>query len=186
MKKQQPAFSLVELLVAMLVGGILVGTTVSFYGVFRKSLAADVAIAEASQNARVVLDRLSREIRQAPAVVTDLPADLDDNSVAQPSEIEFADGHANDLTYKRYYLASGTLQLQIKEYYFSYSPGNRVSYDAIGNGGVAPTAAVISTQDVADYVQEIMFYGGSAITIQLTTGQLPASYKLQTSVERRN
>lgn len=180
------AFTFVELLVAVMVGSILVGTSVTLYGLVRRSLGEDQVRADAAQNARVSLDRLSREVRQSPEVVTVLPSTLSDASVTQPGEIQFEDGHANDLTYKRYYLSGTTLQMQVREYYFSGAPGTRVKWNAVGNGGVSPTMAVISTQDVAEMVQELRFAGGSLIEMEVVTGEGVQTYRLRTSVERRN
>lgn len=159
---------MIELLVAVAVSGILVAAASSTYSLFRRSMALDQDRAALSQNARIALDRLSRELRQTPDVVTTLPTDPTDVSVAQPGEIEFEDGHANDLSYKRYYLVGAVLKVDVKQYYFTYDPGVRVKWNAIGNGGVSPISNVVSTNDVADNVASITFYGSNAVQVLLT------------------
>ena len=186
MYKSKRGFTLVELLVATIVASILVSVTVSLYGLIRKSMAQDQAKADLAQNARVSLDRISRELRQANSIVTNLPASPADNSVAEPHEIEFEDGHANDLTYKRYYLNGSVLEMDVMEYYFAGSPNTRVSWDATNNG-VSPISAVISTEDIADMVQTINFYEGATLLAEIiTTDSASQTYSLETSVEARN
>src|SRR5258708_6585507 len=103
--KRQPAYTLIELLVAVLVSSLLISATISIYGLYRKSMLRDQSRADNDQNGRVALDRMAREIRQANALVTALPA----------SEIEFEDGHAGDLSYHRYYLSGTALELDTKQ-----------------------------------------------------------------------
>ncbi|HSI20604.1 MAG TPA: prepilin-type N-terminal cleavage/methylation domain-containing protein [Verrucomicrobiae bacterium] len=181
------AFTLVELLVAVVVSGILVGITASTYSLFRRSMALDQGRVSLSQNARIALDRISRELRQTPAVVTLLPANPSDLSTPQPGELEFEDGHANDLTYRRYYLSGGTLKVDVKQYYFAYDPTTRVRWNEQGTGGVSPISNVISTNDIADNVQSISYYGSNEVQILVTMldseGQ---QFQLRTTVLGRN
>jgi uncharacterized protein (TIGR02599 family) len=186
MSRSKSAFTLVELLVAMVVATILVSITVSLYGLIRTSMTQDQAKADAAQNARVALDRMTRELRQAADIVTNLPSDASDTTVAQPHEIEFLDGHANDMTYKRYYLSGTTMQLQVKEYYFSTDPTTRVAWNA-KSGGVSPTSAVISTQDIAEMVQSLNVYEDGVVQVEVTTSDgANQIYRLQTAVQGRN
>lgn len=171
----------------MLVSGILVGITVSTYSLIRTSMNLDTMKADSAQNARVAMERMSRELRQAAEVVTMLPSSAADTSVVQPHEIEFEDGHANDLTYKRYYLDGTTLQMQVKEYYFSTAPSTRVQWNAVGGSGEAPIAAIITTQDIADMVQSLTLYESDVFQVQIVTGDgMNQAYHLQTSVAGRN
>ncbi len=184
---KRAAFTLVELLIAMLVSGILVGVTVSTYTLIRTSMTQDNLKAASAQNARVALERMGRELRQAPEIVTNLPTSSTDTSVTQPSEVEFEDGHADDLTYKRYYLNGNILQVEVKEYYFSSAPSTRVRWNSVGGSGESPISAVISTQDIADMVQSITFYENEVFQVEIVTGDgINQSYSLKTSVEGRN
>lgn len=184
--KRKSGFTLIEVLVAIIISSILIGITVSVYNLFRRSMLQDQSKADIVQNARISFDRLTRELRQTPDVVTTLPADPSDNSVTEPGEIEFEDGHTQDLTYRRYYIASGTLKLDTKEYYFSGTPAIRVRWNATGGSGVL-TAHVISTQDIADSVQSVSFYGSNQIQIILVTaGESGQTFPLRTVVFGRN
>lgn len=182
-----PGFTIVELLVAVVLASMLVGMTVSIYSLFRKSMTLDQARADISQNARVALDRISRELRQTPEVITVLPADPDDTSVAQPGAIEFENGHDNDLTYYRYYLSGTTLRLDKKEYYLASDPNTRLKWNTEGEGGVMPLFRVISTQDIAINVQSMLFYGLDTVQIIITTADSNGqSYTLRSQVLGRN
>lgn len=188
---KKSAFTLVELLVAMLISSILISITVSTYTLFRKSIAEDQNKAAITQNARVAFDRLSRELRQTPDIVSKLPVNLLDTVTAQPGEIEFEDGHAspgdtNYLSYRRYYLIGTNLKLDTIEYYFSAEPTIRVKYDSVRSGGVLPIKRVLSTQDVAETVQSIAFYGTHPIIFYLTSSDGKQSLTLRTSLYERN
>lgn len=176
------AFTLVELLVALLVSGILIGITVSTYTLFRKSIIQDQQRASITQNGRVAMDRLSRDIRQANQIVTVLPTDPSDTLVAQPHEIELEDGHTNDLTYRRYYVSQGSLRLDTKEY--SVDGMTRVEW----NNPSGPTARLVSTTDIANNVQSFNVYmNGTEIRLELTTADgSTQTYPLRTGITRRN
>jgi len=182
------AFTLVELLVALIVSSILVAATASVYSLFRKSMAAAQTQADISQNGRIVVDRLSRELRQTPEVVTDLPTDPSDTSVPQPASIEFQNGHTSDLAYYRYYLSGTTLELETAQYAFASDPATRVPDTATDADGNAPVRSVISTVAIAEHVQSLAFYGnGATIRFDLTTGDgATQSYPLETVIDRRN
>lgn len=185
--KSKSGFSLTELLVAVMVSSILVTTTVSVFSLVRKSMAQDQARADISQNARITVDRLSRELRQTPQVVTVLPQNPADTSVAQPGEIEFEDGHTNDLSYRRYYRTGTTLQLQVKEYYFAASPSVRVRWNETDGSGNLPLSAVLSTQDIAEFVTTLAFYGSEVIQMNVTTSDGGFQvFRLQSSIQGRN
>lgn len=184
--KKKPGFTLIELLVAIIVSSILISITVSVYNLFRRSMLIDQSKSDIVQNARISFDRLSRDLRQTPDLVTSLPADVNDNSVTEPHEIEFEDGNANDLTYRRYYIVGTTLKIDTKEYYFSGSPAIRVRWNATGGSGVL-VSHVISTQDVADSVDSISFYGSNQIQVLLVTaGENNQSFPLRTTIFGRN
>jgi prepilin-type N-terminal cleavage/methylation domain-containing protein len=182
---RRPGFTLIELLVAVLVSGILIGVTTSTYVLFRKSVAQDQGKTEISQNARIAMDRLTRDLRQTTAVVTVLPTAPSDLSVTQPHEIEFEDGHlesgdTNYLSTRRYYLSGTTLKLDINLYKLS---GATVRYNVAG-----ASKTVLSTQDIAQEVTSLMFYNDAGtMEVDIATGDGGnQSYSLQTVIRKRN
>ena len=179
-------FTLVELLVALVISSILIGATVSTYTLFRKAVAEDQNRAALTQNGRVAFDRISRELRQTSLVVTTLPSSPDDTSITEPGEIEFEDGHTNDLTYHRYYVDGSMLKLDTIEYYFADDSGIRVPYNATRPNGDLPVRHVISTQDVAEDVASIAFYGTQPLEFQMTTTDGKQTFTIRTKLYERN
>lgn len=182
-KRKQGGFTLIELVVAMAISSVLVVMTVATYTVFRKSIVTDQAKADLSQNARVAMDRISRDLRQTHFIVTTLPVD---SSGTQPGEIEFENDHAlvgdsDYMSYHRYFIDStGTLQLQTKYYILN---GNKVTYSAGG------TATIDSTVPIANDMSSLAFYSADGSTIQIvvtTTDGVHQTYQLRTTVRKRN
>jgi type II secretory pathway pseudopilin PulG len=190
MTNRKPAFTVVELVVALFISSILVSATTATYSLFRRSLIIDQSRVNLSQNARIVIDRLSRELRLTQDVVTTVPANVSDLSVSQPGQIEFQDGAANDLTYRRYYISGSTVELDIKEYLYpsgtSGAPTGRVLWNAPAISGKTPVANVISTQDIADNAQSFVFYGGDFLQLYFTTTDGLQSFTARTTILGRN
>lgn len=187
------AFSLIELLIAIIISSILVSATVSVYGLFRRSVNQDQTQSDSVQSARVAMDRLVREIRQTPDIRTVFPADPSDLSVAQPGEIEFEDGNVanpatDTLTYRHYYLTNRTLTLEVRECFFA-GQNSRVHWSDVDTNGIPPTCQAINgrTQDIAQNVSSVAFYGRQPLQIVITTtNSAGQSYLLQSSVNSRN
>jgi len=183
------AFTLVELLVSVVVSSILVAATVQVYSLFRTTMMRDQAMSDSMQNARVALDRLSRDLRQTGDVVTELPSyTIPDLEISQPHAIEFEDGHANDLTYRYYYLSGTTLRMQTKRYYFTGQTGTNVHWDTIGTEGASPVVADVGNPlDVADMVQELnVYYEDGIYIIEMLTGDGVVNMPVRTSIIGRN
>ena len=95
-KKLQSGFSLIESIIAII---ILVSITVVLYSVYlfnQQAYRESENMAELTQNGRVVLERITRELRQAAEMVTVLPQT--DQGAGNPTEIEFQDGHVLSLS----------------------------------------------------------------------------------------
>lgn len=192
MHMHRKAFSLIELLIAISVSSILVAITISTYGLFRRGIAQDNAKAQLSQNGRVALDRISREVRVTPQVITQFPDNAADPSPIQPHEIEFQDGFLaisdpSYLTYHRYWLSGTILMMDVKEYVFTSNPGVRVLAGSTDGGGNPPVSNIISSQAIALSVTSLIFYGAKPLEIDLTTSDVTGqSYFLRTTVSGRN
>lgn len=187
MSKKNKGFTIIEILIVLIISSAVLGISTAVYNTFRKAITRDQNTAAMAQNARVALDRISREVRQASGIVTAIPVDENDTTIPQPNELEFEDGHANDISYKRYYISGTILKMDINEYYFSYDTANRVSWNAIGNGEVSPIKHTISTQDIADNVQSLEFYGAKPLEIVITTTDyVGQNLTLRTKLYERN
>lgn len=88
MRKYQ-GFTLTEAIISVAIFSLVVLVVYSSYSLSRQSYLEGENVAEVTQNGRVILERLSREIRQAKEIVTELPQDRTD----PPDEIKFQDGH---------------------------------------------------------------------------------------------
>ncbi len=85
----QSGFTLTEVLVTIVVFTLVTGAIYSINLFNQKAYREGETAAEIVQNGRVILERMTREIRQAKEIVTELP----DEEVSAPEEIEFQDGH---------------------------------------------------------------------------------------------
>jgi len=87
------AFSLVEMLVSITILALISGAIYSTFVINQRSFQLGQEREEIIQNGRVILERLSRELRQARELVTSLPDTSDIENFPPPSEIFFQDGH---------------------------------------------------------------------------------------------
>jgi len=100
--------SLIELLIAIFVLITVLTVASAAYVAGQKAWQKGNEINEITQNSRIAIDKLSRELRQTDEIITDLPS----------SEIEFQDGHSEELQYLRYYLDTNLLHRQTIVYEF--------------------------------------------------------------------
>lgn len=114
--------SAIELLISIFVLITVLTVASSAYVSGHKAWQTGNEINEITQNSRIAIDRLARELRQTDEIVTNLP----------DSEIEFQDGHDESLQYLRYYLENSLLRRQIIIYYLGDIPDIPVRYDTPG------------------------------------------------------
>jgi len=86
MKKlfKQKGFSLAEMTIVTAILALIISTVYLAYVLNQRVYLAGENVAEITQNGRVILERMTREIRQAKEIVTELP---------EENEIIFQDGH---------------------------------------------------------------------------------------------
>jgi len=82
-------FTLTEMMVVIAISLLIIAAVYSAYSLSRRGYLAGEEIAEVTQNGRVILERISRGIRQAKEIATELPTER----VNPPDEIKFQDGH---------------------------------------------------------------------------------------------
>ena len=115
--KNQYGFTLTEIISVF---GLALVITLIMYNIFllsQDSFGVGDKHLEISQNGRVFFDRLSRELRQTPEIVTGLPATKDVIGFPPAEEIEFQDGHdIETIEYIRYYLDGNLVKRQRKKY----------------------------------------------------------------------
>lgn len=102
--KREKGFTLVELLVAMAISGIVVAAVYTAFITQQKSYTVQDQVAEAQQNARVGLDLIAREVRMAGygqpswAMNADTDGDGGDEAVTDPVTVVDGGGDPDRIT----------------------------------------------------------------------------------------
>ena len=199
--KYQKGFTLTEIVVVI---AILVLITVVVYSVQVMSQRAyregEISL-EITQNGRIILERVSRELRQAKDMVTELPQIPDNPGNPPLSEIEFEDGHTpspyedlgSEYYYIRYYVSddSTDLKRQYRVYcfddcsvcdsYFRWDDSRLV--DSVEeNTHPCDLEEVI----IGEYVTDLKFWGSNLINIFITLSKDGKKIDLETKIFGRN
>ena len=186
-KNENSGFTILELLISMAIGVVLIALLLSVYNLSIKSLRSSENRAELSQNSRVIIERLTRDIRQTRDIATVLPITGDDEQNPPPSEIEMRDGHNVEIIqYIRYYMVNTDIYRQIKQYYFESDPDTYVTFDAEDDLGNPPLVNVVEDEQIAEYVSDIGFYGTDLITVNLDLAKASSQNNTITVIYGRN
>lgn len=180
----QSGFTLLETMVSVTLFVIIMIMSTSVYNTMQASYRSGADRAESTQNARVAIDRMSRELRQSMGMAGDFNLTKD----TATSSLQFQDGHnQSQITYIRYYLDGTNLMRQTLFYYFSGTPSTYVYYDTLGLGGVLPTASTTESNIIAEYVKDLKFWGDDTeINFLLTVLKNKSKFSIETIVSRRN
>ncbi len=185
--KKNFGFTLVEILIAMAAATLVLIALYGVYIVNSRSYRRTIDQQELAQNARISLERMSRDIRQAERIVTELPPDDTDPMNPPPSQIQFQDGHeTSKIQYIVYYLTDTNLKRQVKHYYFSSSPSTWVAWNAQDEFGNLPNEAVDEDAIKADKIQLVKFYGVKVITMELQVANTESTFDFKTDAWGRN
>lgn len=180
-------FTLIELVAGVAASLIILLGVLHILSLTRVALNSGGDRAEAVQNARIALERITRDLRQAEELVTNLPDTADDPLLPPPTEIEFHDGHDPEtLTYLRYHLIDGLLYREESYYAFPSAPELRVVYNVRDEDGNAPVKTVVQDLAVAEGVSVLSFWGDENIHINLEVRRGEARVISNTSIFGRN
>jgi len=200
-KSSKQGFTLVEVLVAMAIFAVAVVLIFAIYFTSQRFYQKTETKAEILQNARVVLERITRELRQTQGIVTVLPQVPDSPSLPPTSEIEFQDGHSpspysllgSDYYYIRYYISvdTGEISRQYKVYCFDDCQACSIFFkwnDIQIIDGVSTVAHGCSLEDrvVGEFAKEMKFWGAGVINVSLKLKKLNEQMDFQTNVFGRN
>lgn len=182
-KKLKKGFTLVEILTVVFLSVIIVAAGYSLYSMSYQSFKKNTASAELAQNARIALERMTRDIRQATDIVTDLGA--------VSAEIEFQDGHTTTpIQYIDYKLVGSELQFTPVHYAFPSDPNTWVKHDELINGSLPERITPppeIPPEIKAQKITVLEFWGTKpTINISLTVSDGKTSYQFETSSYGRN
>ena len=186
--REQSGFTLLEIIVSLSLFTIIIILVSNVFLTTQNAYNKNSNIAELTQNARVSLDRISRELRQSSSVITALPATDDDPLNPPANQIFFQDGHdVSQITYLRYYLDGSNLMREHKAYYFSQEPSIYVTYNSLDQGGGPPLEIIIDSLVVGEYFNRLEFWGaGNLINISLNLTKNQHNFSLETSIFSRN
>lgn len=181
-------FSVLEIIVSLSLFLIVVLVVNNFYSYSQKLYNRGSNMAELTQNARVCLDRLSRELRQAVVIVTNLPPVDNDEEYPPEEEIFFQDGHdISEITYIKYYLSGTDLMRSQVAYYFIDEPSTYVTYNSLDDASSTPEVLTLEERVVGEYFDTLLFWGESGlINVSLELNKNDANFEIDTKVYARN
>jgi len=194
-------FSLVEIMLAVVIFSLMVGLILNVFIFSQKLYRQTETELELLQNGRIVLERISRDLRQAEEMVTALPQVPDNPDNPPLQEIEFQDGHnpspyaglGSDYYYIRYYLnlANNEVYRQYRVYCFdpcetctSYFRWNDSRLE--GEELVTTHACDLEDRIIGEYLSDLRFWGLGTINISLVLNKSAQTMNLQTSTWGRN
>lgn len=186
MTRNKKGFTLVEIIISLSISALIFILLSQVYLLAQNTYLQTDSRAEISQNGRVILDRMIREIRQTPDIITEIPA-----TATEPifSEIMFQDGHNTDqIKYIRYFLDGSKIMRQSIVYFFpSQSLYYVHSYDTDKNPPHNPPASlVLDERIVGEHVSDIEFYGKQPLNINLFLEKGDQTSIISTAVYGRN
>jgi len=186
--KKQKGFTILEIIVSISLFTMAIVISGSMYVLSQRTYNRGETGGELAQNARVCLDRISRELRQSVDIITDLPPGRDDPEDPPSEEIFFQDGHdISQITYLRYCLDGTDLKRRQLAYYFEAQPEIYVPYNSEGGGGETPEELVIEDRVVGEYFNNLNFWGSSGLVyVYLELLKSQDTFEIQTSVFSRN
>lgn len=142
--------------------------------------------AELTQNGRIALERMSREIRQANDILTVLP---ESQGTGTASEIKFQDGHdTTKIEYIRYYLSGTDLYRQASHYCFisSCTEDDWVLSSTTDGDGDLPQEYPETPQIKAQKISNLQFWKNSTVGILLSVSDSQTTYTFETKILPRN
>lgn len=186
--KNQPGFTLIETIISIALFTAVILMTASIYSLSQRTYRSGGDENELWQNARVVLDRMTREIRQAKDLVTEIPATDDEPENPPPPELQFQDGHdLSEIKYIKYYLDNTDFKRQIIAYYFDEEPETYVRWDSTDAFENPPNELILENRIIGEYFTNLQFWGESNlinIAVDLSKGDKVVN--LLTAVYGRN
>ena len=182
-------FSLPELLIAITITALVVEAAYFASRIGQATFKTTAEKIELAQNARVILDRMSREVRQATDIVTELPPGSDDPTDPPKNTIMFEDGHTTINRYISYNLENNNAYRTVTAYYFGTTlpdSSEWVVHDAIDSENNPPNSTNISNNLIAENITSLKIYGDSVIYIEMTASKDDQTADFATAVYPRN
>jgi len=179
------SFTLIEVLITVAIFTLVVVAIFSVYltgmGFYQKGETQ----AELLQNGRVILERMSREIRQAREIITG----LSETESEATGTILFEDGHsALSYRYIHYFQEGNLLKREVIGYYFSGDLNQTlVPWDSTPPPGQTLEKKILEeSRVIGEYVNGLKIWGTKLVNVSLTLIEKGESLNLRTKVFGRN
>jgi len=183
--KNLSGFTLTELLITITILVIVTGAVYGGYSLSQKAYSNGEASAEITQNGRVIIERMNREIRQAKEITGDFP---EEEESAQ-NEIIFEDGHIETpYYYIHYFQSDGEIKREVLGYYFSGDiTQTLVPWDAIPPvGQTLETKILEENKVIGEWVSNLELWGSKIININLILQKKDKVFNLKSEILGRN
>ena len=183
--KKGAGFTLIETLITITILVLVLGAIYGVYVLSQKTYQEGERLSEITQNSRVILERLTREIRQAREIVTELP----EEELGATSTIMFEDGHILEpYHYIRYFNDDNLIKREVIGFYFSGDVGETlVPWDAEPpSGQILTTQTLEEAQIIGEYVVNLKFFGSELVQITLALKKKNTFLQLSSEVFGRN
>lgn len=178
-------FTLIELLVAIGIALIVVSVSVEITTMVKHLVARGSDKLEAIQYNRALIDRISRDVRQAKAIVTTLP----DISQTGVSEVAFENGHdVEKINYIRYIQSGKDIIKENYHYSFSANPDIWVAWNVKDSSDNSPDLVMDSQDTVASSVTSFYLnqYEDQIISFEIITEKNQQKSQMKGEVLARN
>lgn len=178
-------FTLIEVSVTTAILGLVLAAIYGVYNLSQKAYATEEGMVEITQNGRVIFERLSREIRQATELVTELPSSED----SATSTIMFEDGHITEpYYYIRYFQEGELVKREVLGFYFSGDGSETlVPWDAVPPAGQSLNVKIIQgSQTIGECVGKLKFWESGLVNITLELEKKDNNLRLRTDISGRN
>lgn len=190
------SFTLIEFLIATAIFALVMSLSASSFVLGWRAFSQGSQIAQLQQNGRVVVERLSREVRQTDELILEAEQTwlnnlLETNDYPFPAPILFQDARQDDLQYVIYSLKeneSKQLYRLSVYFYFPDDPAVQVRWNAADTNGNPPQATLVKEELVGEYIKEIDFQQLSSkmININLILEKEGKTLDLETKIGGRN
>jgi prepilin-type N-terminal cleavage/methylation domain-containing protein len=178
-------FTLTELLITITILALISGAVYAGFTLSQKAYRESEISAEITQNGRVILERMNREVHQAKEIAGDFPEDKG----SAEDEIMFEDGHITDSYHYIHYFKTGdTIEREVVGYYFSGDGSQSlVPWNAVPPAGQTLLAKTLEeAKTIGEWVSDLKIWGTKIINIALSLEKKDKSLYLETKISGRN
>lgn len=178
-------FTLIELLITIAIFLMIMAAVYSSFSLSQKASKESQDSAEITQNGRVIIEKISREIRQVKEIVGDFP----DTRESAVSSIIFEDGHITDsYHYVHYFKSDGEIKREVLGFYFSADPLQELQpWDALPPPDETLETKTLEAEAViGEWVEKLEFWGSDVVNISLTLTKKAKTLVLGTKIFCRN